>query len=127
MAAAIIPFIPIIAGLAPELVTLIAKLVHKQAPIAEAANGPGTGAAKFGDVFVAVMKTLTNAKVAGQISALPDDNSVKVIMQSVVTAMKLSGTLGEDAPSTAVISPTAVSSPGLVLRAGQTITITLAA
>jgi hypothetical protein len=140
MAAAIVPLIPLILGLEPAIVNLVAGLAHHQAPIVEAANGPGTGPTKFGDLFVGVMKSLTNAKEAGQIATIPDVSAVKLILQSVVQAMKLSGTLGE-APAPTAAAPTPVISPpaphtgstapapspqpGLILRLGQSVTITV--
>ena len=91
MAAALIP---LIAGLAPEIVNLIVGLVHPKAIAAEQKNGPLSGPVKFADVFVGVMKDLTAAHVAGTILVLPDDATVKVIIQAVVTSMQLSGYLG---------------------------------
>jgi len=111
--------LPIIEALAPTIITLITGLVHKQAPVAEASNGPGTGPVKFADVFSAVMIALQNAAAAGQIpKALPSDEAVKAIIQAVVTSMKLSGTL---------IAPPSGSAPqAITLTAGQSVTITVA-
>src|SRR3984893_17289926 len=119
MAAAIIP---LIASLAPTIIDLIASLVHKQAPIAEATLGTGTGPVKFADVFVSVMESLTKAKVAGQIDLLPDDSTVKTIIQAVVTSMKLTGLLGS-APTPTVTDPAAAST--LTLISGQSVTISV--
>lgn len=112
MAAAIIP---IVASLAPDIIGLIAGLVHKHAPIAEA-TGPGTGPVKFADVFGAVMTALQNAAAAGSISKqLPSDEAIKSIIQAVVSSMKLSGLLD---------SPVPVAGQSYTLRAGQSLTIT---
>ena|ERR1700730_8571690 len=119
MAAAIIP---LIASLAPTIIDLIASLVHKQAPIAEATLGTGTGPVKFADVFVSVMESLTKAKVAGQIDLLPDDSTVKTIIQAVVTSMKLTGRLGPAPPAT--ITNTAVAS-AVTLSSGESVTVSV--
>ena len=115
MAAALIP---LIAGLAPEIINLIVGLVHPKAIAAEQNNGPLTGPVKFADVFVAVMQDLANAHAAGRISGLPDDATVKVIIQAVVTSMQLSGYLG------GAISAPAPSAQSVVLKAGQSVLVT---
>jgi hypothetical protein len=98
-------FIPIIASVAPSIISLIAGLVHKNAPIAEATHGPGTGPVKFADVFTAVITALQSAAAAGQIDkTLPSDDSIKAIIQAVVSSMQLSGLLGATA-STPPSSP----------------------
>lgn len=109
-AAAIIPLVaPLVEPLAEagikELINWITGLVHKAAPAAEAARGGSTGPVKFADVFVSVMSDLTKAKAAGQISTLPDDATAKLIIQSVVTSMQLSGQL--DSATAALLNPTA--------------------
>ncbi len=123
MAAAVIP---LIATLAPELINLIVGLVHKKAPEAEVL-GPGTGALKFADVFVGVMQDLIKAHAAGSLpGALPDEATVKTIIQSIVTSLKLLGALG-GAPTPPVVVP----APGgtvpqvVVIRPGQSLTITV--
>ena len=58
MAAALIP---LIAGIAPSIITLIASLVHKSAPAAESTNGSGTGPVKFAQVFQTVITSLQQA------------------------------------------------------------------
>lgn len=104
---------PIAQAVLPEIISLIAGLVHKAAPAAEAANGPATGPVKFADVFVQVMGNLVKAHAAGQIATLPDDPTVKIIIQTVVTSMKLLGALSPAAPDQSI-----------AIKAGQTITIT---
>ncbi len=115
MAAAIIP---LVASLAPSLIGLIAGLVHKAAPIAEA-QGAGTGQVKFAEVLAAVMGSLTAATEAGQIK-MPDSETVKIVIQAVVSSMKLSGLLDG-------VVPLAVKGtvPALVLKAGQSVTISV--
>jgi hypothetical protein len=135
MAAAAIGIIaPILAPLIPvignDIISLITGLVHKEAPIAQAANPvAGTGAVRFADVFTAVMQAVVNAHAAGQIAgAIPDDGLVKVIIQAVVTSMKLpGGLLGSpvavvSADGSQTLPP---SGTALVLKAGQSITITV--
>jgi len=114
--------IPLILGLAPEVVKLIVARAHKSAITAEAALGPDTGALKFGQVFGEVMTSLNDAANAGQIpKALPADEAVKLIIESVVNSMKLSGAL--PGPGTTV--PAASQTGQLSLKPGQTLTITL--
>ncbi len=114
MAAALIP---LALSLAPEIINLIASLVHQHAPVAEQQGSTGTGPVKFADVFVDVMKDLTSAHAQGQIAILPDDGTVKTIIQAVVTSMKLSGLLDGSASAATAAIP-------LTLKAGQTLTIT---
>ncbi len=121
MAAAIVP---LIAQLAPEIVSLVVGLIHGHAPVAEAARGSGTGPAKFADVFVAVMKDLASAHAVGSIPVLPDDPTVKLIIQSVVNSMQLMGGLG--AAAKASPAPVAASVKSLTLAPGQAITISVA-
>ena len=116
MAAALIP---LIAGLAPEIINLIVGLVHPAATKAEDA-GTLTGPVKFADVFVSVMGDLAKAKAAGTISEIPADPTVKTIIQAVVTSMQLSGVLGSGNPSP-VTTPTSQS---IVLKAGQSLLVT---
>ncbi len=64
---------------------------------------------------------MTRAATAGTIpKSLPSDDIVRVVIQSVVSSMKLSGLL--DAPST----PAPVGLQALTLRSGQSVTITVA-
>ena len=110
--------IPIIEAIAPTLINLIASLVHKAAPAAETALGPGTGPVKFADVFASVMNSLNSAAMAGQIDkTLPNDNTVKIIIQAVVSSMNLSGLLSGTAAS--------ASAQSIALSAGQSVTITV--
>ncbi len=117
--------IPLIAGLLPDVINLVTALVHKHAPVAEAAGGTGTGPVKFADVFVAVMKDLVAAKTADGISAIPDDSIVKVIIQAVVNSMQLSGGLG--ATPKASPAPVAASIKSLVLTPGESVNISVKA
>jgi hypothetical protein len=118
MAAALIP---LIAGLAPEIINLIVGLVHPKAIAAEQNNGPLSGPVKFADVFVGVMKDLTAAHVAGTIALLPDDATVKVIIQAVVTSMQLTGLIGGASPAA---TPSALSAQSVVLKNGQSVLVT---
>ena len=114
--------VPLITAIAPEIITLITGLVHKQAPVAEAANCPSTGPVKFADVFGAVITALTSAAAAGQIpKQLPSDDIVKVVIQAVVSSMKLGGLLG----SPTVTIPAPATAQSLVLKAGQSVTISV--
>lgn len=115
MAAAIIP---VIATLAPELINLITSLVHQHAPIAEQNNGAGTGPVKFADVLLAVKDSLDKALKAGQIRELPEEASLQIIIQAVVTSMKISGTLTSS--TTVIANPQAVT-----LTTGQSLTISV--
>jgi hypothetical protein len=118
--------IPLIATLAPAVIDLIAGLVHQKAPQAEAILGAGTGPVKFAEVFVGVMSDLAKASASGQITGgIPADGTVKMIIQAVVTSMKLSGTLGTVVATVAV--PGILAAPqSLILAPGQTITISVA-
>ncbi len=113
--------VPLIATVAPEIISLIAGLVHKHAPVVEAANGPSSGPVKFADLFGTVIGALTNAANVGTISkVLPSDDTVKIVMQAVVTSMKMMGLLN------GVVTDAAVGGQSIVLKAGQTITIGVA-
>lgn len=115
-------FIPLITALAPELIALIAGLIHQAAPAAEASNGPQTGPVKFAEVFQDVVGKLQAAAAAGQIGKeLPSDDTIKLIIQAVVTSMKITGTLSP-APA-----PVAISTQSISLKLGQTLTISAAA
>jgi len=102
MAAALIPLaLPI----ASEIITLITGLVHSHAPAAEAQLAGGTGPVKFTQVFQAVMTQLQAAAAAGQIAGvLPSDEAVKVVIQAVVTSMKLQGQLDSSTPAPAPLA-----------------------
>ncbi len=120
MAAAIIPLaLSLAETFGPKIADLIAGLTHKHAPAVEAVSGPSTGPVKLADLFSLVIGDLSRAAVAGTIpKALPSDDIVRVVIQSVVSSMKLSGQLDAAA---------APSTPGTVtLRAGQSLTITVA-
>lgn len=109
----------------PAVINLIAGLVHKKAPVIEAARGPQTGPVKFADLFGEVITSLQSAAAVGSIpKALPDDGTIKVIMQAVVTSMKLLGLLDGPAPVPAAVA-TAPGAQALVLKAGQSVTITV--
>ncbi len=114
MAAAIVP---LIAGLAPDIIKLITGLIHREAPAAEAVGGAGTGAVKFAQVFQSVTSSLNAAVSAGVIpKTLPSDDTIKMIIQAVVTSMQIGG----------MLTPAPTQAPGaqvVVLKAGQTITV----
>lgn len=115
--------IPLIAGIAPNIISLITGLVHKKAPAVEAVLGPATGPLKFTEVLTAVMTALNASLQAGQITDVPHEDLVKVIIQAVVTSMKLAGIL--DGPTTIP----AGTVPGLisyVLHPGQNLTVSVA-
>lgn len=105
----------------PEVIKLIAGLVHKHAPVAEQQYGPGTGPAKFGSVFAKVISDLQNAAAAGAIpKELPTDEAIKAVIESVVTSLNLQGLLG--APN----APAATQSPGtqaIKLAPGGSVTV----
>ena len=116
---------PALIGLAPEIISLIAGLVHRKAPVVEQQLGAGTGAVKFADVFSSVITSLTAAANAGQISkVLPPDDLIKAIIQAVVSSMQLSGLLGAPVATTPAIPPTPAAQ-SLTLKSGQSITITV--
>jgi hypothetical protein len=116
--------IPLIAGLLPDIVSLIAGLVHPKAIAAEAAHGPISGPVKFADVFTGTMKDLIAAHAAGTIAVLPDEAIVKVIIQAVVTTMKLGGLL-ENIPPEPGKPMTAQQQ--ISLKAGQSVLISVGA
>lgn len=121
MAAAIVP---LIASVAPSLIDLITSLVHKGAPALEAQLGSGTGPVKFAELFGSVLGDLQKAATAGQIDkALPADETIKLIIQSVVTSMKRLGLLSSTPTDTAAAAPSST----LMLHPGQTLTIAWAA
>lgn len=113
---------PLIQTLGPGLIDLIAGLVHQKAPAAEQARGKGTGPVKYADVFAATMQDLINAHAAGQIPTLPDEALVKIVIQAVVTSMKLSGQLSSDPTAVALA---ASGSQSIILAAGQTLVVTV--
>jgi hypothetical protein len=124
MAAALIP---LIAGLAPAVINLIVGLVHHKAPVAEQNGGPLTGPSKFADVFVGTMADLVKAHAAGQIDVLPDEPTVKVILQAVVTSMQLSGYLGGAITGPVPATQSPVAGPNcadVVLNAGHSLLVT---
>lgn len=113
--------IPLIAGLAPGIISLITGLVHKHAPVVEAAMGPATGPVKLADVFNRIITDLQNAATAGTIDkSLPPDEMIKLVIQSVVSSLKLDGSL--NAPPQA-ISVAAATNRQISLAAGETLTI----
>lgn len=114
--------IPLIAGLAPDLISLIVSLIHPKAIAAESL-GQGNGALKFADVFVSVMSDLAKAHAAGSIvGPLPDDATVKLILQSVVLSLKLTGVLTGGAVPPAPVPP--ASAQSIALKAGQSLLVT---
>jgi hypothetical protein len=122
MAAALVP---LALSLAPEIINLITGLVHKHATVAQVAKVPNTGPVAFADVLSAVGDDLSRAHAAGQITGpIPEDAIVKVIIQAVVTSMKMSGLLGT--PALPGISTTP-GSQSLVLKLGDTLSIKVAA
>lgn len=113
---------PLIGAIAPQIISLITGLVHRQAPITEANNGPGTGLVKFADVFGAVVTALQSAAAAGSISpTLPSDDVIRAIIQAVITSMKLSGLLGDAVTP----QPPGWTSRALALKPGESITISV--
>ena len=127
--AAIAAIAPLVAPLLPvignDIISLITGLVHQKAPVAQAANPvPGTGAVRFVDVFTGTMQTLVDLHAKGQIAGpLPDESIVKIIIQAVVTSMKLpGGLLGSPAPA----SSSSSSVQSIVLTAGQSLSISVA-
>jgi hypothetical protein len=121
LAAALIPLLtPLIPAITNDIIALITGLVHKSAPIAEANSGPSTGPVKFADVFVSTMSDLVKAHAAKQIALLPDEATVKLIIQSVVSSLKLSGQL-----AVAALTAPAMAPQSLALVAGQSIVITV--
>lgn len=126
MAALAIPAIIAAAPLVENaIVSLIAALTHKTAPLVEAARGAGTGPVKFADLFVSVMSDLALAHSKGQISMVPDDATAKLIIQSVLSSMKLLGLLDGQVSPTAPTpaGPLAATGGRISLAAGQSITI----
>ena len=120
MAAAIVP---LVAGLAPTIINLITSLVHRNAPIAEAKLGNGTGPVKFADVFGAVIVALQSAAAAGTIDKqLPSDESVKLIIQAVVSSMKLQGQL-DTTPAPIAVTGVASGNHSVTLLSGQKLTV----
>jgi len=112
--------IPIITGLAPALIELIAGLVHQFAPREEQQLGAGTGQAKMANVFSDVVQSLQKAAAVGTIpKELPPDQTIGLIIQSVVSSMKLSGLL--EPPPTATLAP----AQDITLRPGQSVRITV--
>jgi hypothetical protein len=126
MAAAIIP---ILTAVGPSLISLIAGLVHRSAPAAEQQLGPGTGPVKFAQVFGDVIAALNRAASAGQIDKLlPSDQEIQLIIQSVVSSMKLAGLLSASQAadiSQAISTPAPAGQQGIILTAGQSLTITV--
>lgn len=133
MAAAIPGIIEGAMAVAPTIIDLITRLVHGAAPAAEQKYGPQTGPVKFGDVFASVIDALQKAAGAGQISkALPADETIKLIIQAVVTSMNLNGQLagGPDLSTTAVKQGQGVgfiAADVITIKPGQKLTIQVAA
>ena len=103
------------------LTDLIAGLVHHQAPVAQATNGPGTGPIKLGDVVLSVQKSLVSAHAAGTLTGtIPDGPTILLIVQSMISIMKLPG-----GQLVAPTPPVAVTSGDVVLPSGSKVTITV--
>jgi hypothetical protein len=112
--------IPLVASMAPDIIALIASLVHRAAPAAEQKYGSGTGPVKFADVFAAVIDAMNKAAGAGAIpKSLPPDDAIKSIIQAVLTSLKLTGALDSQA------LPVASTPQAITVVSGQTITITV--
>ena len=126
MAAALVP---LILGAAPGIIDLITSLVHKSAPAAEQDLGAGTGPVKFAQVFGDVITALQKAAAIDQIpKVLPPDDTIRLIIQAVVSSMILSGGLAPTAPATkagtsasAIVAPAATAA----IHPGQSLTIVL--
>jgi D-alanyl-D-alanine dipeptidase len=117
------PLIPLLAGLAPSIVDLIAALTHRSAPVAEATFGAKAGPVKLATVLSDVMVDLQRAAAAGTIpKELPSDQTISTVVQSVISSMKLSGLL--DSP-TQPAAPQATQGASYVLKPGQSVTITV--
>lgn len=114
--------IPLITTLAPSIIQLIAGLVHKEAPAAEARYGAGTGPVKFSDVFSAVIQQLQAAATTGAIpKELPSDEAIKMVIQAVVSSMNLQGQLQ---PVQESLSPLNLCQTQIIkVTAGQSVTI----
>jgi hypothetical protein len=121
VAAALLPLLtPLLPTITNDIIGLITGLVHKSAPVAEANNGPATGPVKFAEVFVSAMSDLVKAHAANQIVMLPDEATVKLVIQSVVSSLKLSGQL-----SGAGVGVPAATPQSVVLTAGQSIVVSV--
>jgi hypothetical protein len=117
MAAALIP---LIMGLAPDVINLVTSLVHSSATKAETTFGPGTGPVKAAQVFSDVITALTSAATIGTISKiLPPDDTIRLIIQSTVQSMQLSGLIG----GTSSVPAVSANPASIKLSAGQSITI----
>jgi FtsP/CotA-like multicopper oxidase with cupredoxin domain len=117
--------IPLIAEFAPKLIDLIASLVHRSAPAAEAKYGPKSGPVKFAEVFATVMADLQKAIASGSIGKeLPGEEAIKAIIQSAVATLDLTGSLNGGALVVSA-SPSTTPGPAITLQPGQTITITI--
>jgi hypothetical protein len=111
--------IPALIPLGLELIDFIASIVHPKVVAASATGTTGTGPVLLADVFAATMGDLAKAHAAGMITGtLPDDATVKVIIQSVYTALKLSGVLSAASPALQ-----AGGAQPIALKSGQSILI----
>jgi hypothetical protein len=118
--------IPLIAEFAPKLIDLIASLVHRSAPAAEAKYGPKSGPVKFAEVFSVVMAELQQAIASGSIGKeLPGEDAIKAIIQSAVATLDLTGSLNGSSALVVSASPSTTPGPAITLQPGQTITITI--
>lgn len=129
MAAAVIPVVEALAPLAPALIQLITGLVHPAAQQAEQHYGPGTGPVKFADVFGKVIAALQSAAAAGQIDkTLPSDETVKMIIEAVISSMnltgQLTGTTAVPEPSGRSGSQNVTATQTVILKPGQSLTVT---
>jgi hypothetical protein len=120
--------VPLITSLAPTVLELITSLVHQFAPKAELAYGPKTGPVKFADVLGDVLIKIQAAAAAGQIPKdLPSEDTIKFVIQTVVTSMKLLGALDKaalpDLSSAALTPAPGTSAPTVNPPGAQTIRI----
>lgn len=113
-------FIPLIAGLLPDVIKLVTSLAHPAVKEAETL-GPGTGPVKLAQVFEIVKSGLQSALIAKTVTdPLPSDDLIKIVIQAVVNALQLEGALG----ITSTPSVSATGSQALTLKAGQGVSIT---
>lgn len=112
--------IPLIASLAPEIISLIAGLAQPKIIAAEQINVPGP--VRFADVFVETMSDLTKAHANGQIAGdLPNDAIVKVIIQAVFTSLSKSGIV--NVPPMSVPAPATLRNATYTVHPGDTIMV----
>lgn len=118
--------VPLIASLAPSLIDLIVSLVHPKVKAASAVATTGQGAVAFGNVLAATLQDLVNAHAAGTLATVPENDTVKLIIQSVYTALKLSGDLPGVPTPTLPLVEGPIGAQSIVLKPGSRITISAA-